>query len=44
MLGVVKRMTVTVTCDHRHIYGADAALFLDHLAKVLEGDINVLLK
>jgi pyruvate dehydrogenase E2 component (dihydrolipoamide acetyltransferase) len=44
MLGVVKRMSVTITCDHRHIYGADAARFLDALAKVLEGDINVLLK
>jgi hypothetical protein len=25
-------MTVTVTCDHRHIYGADAAEFLKDLA------------
>ena len=23
--GVKKSMTVTITCDHRHIYGADAA-------------------
>jgi len=44
MLGVVKRMSVTITCDHRHIYGADAAKFLESLANVLEGDINVLLK
>ena len=26
--GVQKSMTVTITCDHRHIYGADAAEFL----------------
>ena len=25
MIGMVKQMTVTLTCDHRHIYGADAA-------------------
>jgi pyruvate/2-oxoglutarate dehydrogenase complex dihydrolipoamide acyltransferase (E2) component len=25
-------MTVTITCDHRHIYGADAAEFLKDLA------------
>jgi pyruvate dehydrogenase E2 component (dihydrolipoamide acetyltransferase) len=25
MIGLVKQMTVTLTCDHRHIYGADAA-------------------
>lgn len=30
--GVQKTMTVTVTCDHRHIYGADAAMFLKDLA------------
>ena len=30
--GVVKVMTVTITCDHRHIYGADAADFLKDLA------------
>lgn len=44
MLGVVKRMQVTVTCDHRHIYGADAAAFLKELADVIEGDVNNLLK
>jgi 2-oxoacid dehydrogenases acyltransferase (catalytic domain) len=31
-LGVQKSMTVTITCDHRHIYGADAAEFLKDLA------------
>lgn len=30
--GVVKAMTVTITCDHRHIYGANAAEFLKDLA------------
>ena len=30
-LGLVKKMTVTITCDHRHIYGADAAEFLKDL-------------
>lgn len=34
--GVKKAMTVTVTCDHRHIYGADAAAFLRDLADLLE--------
>eukprot|EP00287_Rhodomonas_sp_CCMP768_P019540 CAMPEP_0202809196 /NCGR_PEP_ID=MMETSP1389-20130828/1568_1 /ASSEMBLY_ACC=CAM_ASM_000865 /TAXON_ID=302021 /ORGANISM="Rhodomonas sp., Strain CCMP768" /LENGTH=657 /DNA_ID=CAMNT_0049479735 /DNA_START=63 /DNA_END=2036 /DNA_ORIENTATION=+ len=32
----VKEMEVTITCDHRHIYGADAALFLKTLAEILE--------
>ena len=31
-LGVQKSMTVTITCDHRHIYGAAAAEFLKDLA------------
>ena len=30
--GVRKSMIVTITCDHRHIYGADAAEFLKDLA------------
>jgi 2-oxoacid dehydrogenases acyltransferase (catalytic domain) len=34
--GVQKSMTVTITCDHRHIYGADAAEFLKDLA----GDVT----
>lgn len=34
--GVQKSMTVTITCDHRHIYGADAAGFLAELADVIE--------
>ena len=31
-LQVKKSMIVTITCDHRHIYGADAAEFLKDLA------------
>ena len=34
----VKEMEVTITCDHRHIYGADAALFLKTLAEIMEDD------
>jgi len=34
----VKEMEVTITCDHRHIYGADAALFLKTLAEIMETD------
>lgn len=30
--GVQKVMSVTITCDHRHIYGADAAKVLKDLA------------
>jgi pyruvate dehydrogenase E2 component (dihydrolipoamide acetyltransferase) len=29
-------MTVTLTCDHRVVYGADAAQFLSHLCELLE--------
>jgi pyruvate dehydrogenase E2 component (dihydrolipoamide acetyltransferase) len=32
----VKKMKVTLTCDHRQIYGADAALFLKTLADIME--------
>uniref|UniRef100_A0A7S2DNK3 Dihydrolipoamide acetyltransferase component of pyruvate dehydrogenase complex n=1 Tax=Octactis speculum TaxID=3111310 RepID=A0A7S2DNK3_9STRA len=42
-LGVVKKMTVTITCDHRHIYGADAAMFLKDLADLLENNTEDLL-
>jgi len=34
----VKEMTVTITCDHRHIYGADAAEFLKTFADLLENN------
>ena len=41
--GVRKAMTVTITCDHRHIYGADAAEFLKDLADLLENNVKSLL-
>jgi pyruvate dehydrogenase E2 component (dihydrolipoamide acetyltransferase) len=40
---VKKVMTVTITCDHRHIYGADAAEFLRDLAELMEDDVESLL-
>merc|ERR1712146_379672 len=43
MMGMVKQMTVTLTCDHRHIYGADAAKFLKDLAELIENDIDSVL-
>lgn len=42
-IGTQKQMTVTITCDHRHIYGAQAAEFLQDLAKLLESDVESLL-
>eukprot|EP01035_Chromulina_nebulosa_P018360 gene18360-24056_t len=41
--GVQKSMIVTITCDHRHIYGADAADFLKELADLLENNVDFLL-
>jgi pyruvate dehydrogenase E2 component (dihydrolipoamide acetyltransferase) len=38
----VKKMTVTLTCDHRQIYGADAALFLKTLADIMENKVELL--
>ena len=38
-----RQMTVTLTCDHRNIYGADAALFLKELADIMENKIETLL-
>ena len=35
----VKKMTVTLTADHRQIYGADAALFLKALAEVMQDSV-----
>jgi len=35
-MGIVKQMTVTITCDHRIISGADAAKFLNDLKLVIE--------
>eukprot|EP00980_Cylindrotheca_fusiformis_P010219 scaffold2271_cov130-Cylindrotheca_fusiformis.AAC.14 len=36
----VRKMTVTLTCDHRQIYGADAALFLRTLKNIMENDLD----
>jgi pyruvate dehydrogenase E2 component (dihydrolipoamide acetyltransferase) len=33
---------VNITCDHRIIYGADAAAFLKDLAKLIETDCQSL--
>ena len=38
MMGVRSQMQVNLTCDHRTIYGADAAAFLRDLAKLIETD------
>jgi pyruvate dehydrogenase E2 component (dihydrolipoamide acetyltransferase) len=43
MIGVKKVMKVNITCDHRIIYGAHAADFLQDLKKVIEAP-DVLLK
>lgn len=37
-------MSVTLTCDHRQIYGADAALFLKTLADMMENQTDKLSK
>jgi pyruvate dehydrogenase E2 component (dihydrolipoamide acetyltransferase) len=42
LFGVQKQMTVNLTCDHRVIYGADAAAFLQDLAKLIETDVQSL--
>ncbi|MEQ9672299.1 dihydrolipoamide acetyltransferase family protein [Coleofasciculus sp. G2-EDA-02] len=36
MMGVRNQMQVNMTCDHRIVYGADAAAFLQDLAKLME--------
>ncbi|MBD1876282.1 2-oxo acid dehydrogenase subunit E2 [Nodosilinea sp. FACHB-131] len=38
MMGVKRQMQVNITCDHRIIYGADAAAFLKDLANVIENN------
>jgi pyruvate dehydrogenase E2 component (dihydrolipoamide acetyltransferase) len=38
----VKKMSVTLTCDHRQIYGADAALFLKTLADIMENKLDLI--
>jgi pyruvate dehydrogenase E2 component (dihydrolipoamide acetyltransferase) len=41
-IAVRPQMQVNMTADHRIIYGADAAAFLQDLAKLIETDINSL--
>jgi pyruvate dehydrogenase E2 component (dihydrolipoamide acetyltransferase) len=38
MLGVKRQMQVNITCDHRIIYGANAAAFLQDLSKLIESN------
>ena len=38
MFGVRRQMSVNITCDHRIIYGAHAAAFLQDLAQLIETD------
>jgi len=40
----IKKMTVTLTADHRQIYGADSALFLKTLADIMENKLDLLTK
>lgn len=42
LVGVEKVMSVTLTADHRHIYGADGAKFLRDLAQLIENDVTEL--
>jgi len=42
-LKTINAMTVTITCDHRQIYGADAALFMKTLADIMENKTTDLL-
>lgn len=35
-ISVERQMTVNLTADHRHIYGADAAAFLQTLKAIIE--------
>ncbi len=42
MMGVSRQMKVNITCDHRIIYGAQAAAFLQDLATLIETDAQSL--
>ncbi|HAC62447.1 MAG TPA: branched-chain alpha-keto acid dehydrogenase subunit E2 [Cyanothece sp. UBA12306] len=42
LIGVQRQMAVNITCDHRVIYGAHAAAFLQDLAKVIETNVQSL--
>jgi pyruvate dehydrogenase E2 component (dihydrolipoamide acetyltransferase) len=41
-IAIRSQMKVNITCDHRVIYGAHAAMFLQDLAKLIENDIQSL--
>uniref|UniRef100_B8HNE8 Dihydrolipoamide acetyltransferase component of pyruvate dehydrogenase complex n=1 Tax=Cyanothece sp. (strain PCC 7425 / ATCC 29141) TaxID=395961 RepID=B8HNE8_CYAP4 len=43
LFGIKRQMKVNITCDHRVIYGADAAAFLQDLAKLVATDPQALL-
>lgn len=43
LLGVRKVMTVNITADHRIVYGADAAEFLQTLKGIVESPDQLLL-
>lgn len=36
LIGVKKQMKVNLTCDHRIVYGAEAAAFLKTLKSIIE--------
>jgi pyruvate dehydrogenase E2 component (dihydrolipoamide acetyltransferase) len=36
-------MSITLTCDHRILYGAPAAEFLARVRELLEAPVNLLL-
>ena len=40
----VRKMTVTLTADHRQIYGSDAAMFLKTLKSIMENEVDKLAK
>jgi pyruvate dehydrogenase E2 component (dihydrolipoamide acetyltransferase) len=42
LFGVKNQMRVNITCDHRVIYGANAAAFLQDLAKLIETETHLL--
>jgi pyruvate dehydrogenase E2 component (dihydrolipoamide acetyltransferase) len=42
LMGVKRQMQVNITCDHRIIYGADAAAFLQDLATLIESNPQLL--
>ncbi|WP_236262193.1 2-oxo acid dehydrogenase subunit E2 [Conexibacter woesei] len=36
-------MTLTLSCDHRILYGADAALFLNEINQLIEAPLGMAL-